>query len=199
MTLSPSRSRLHVVASGLGVVAECMLGHGNSSTRFRYIARQFGALVAPSCCYGERTASRASMPSPHLERKLKETLGDDAGEELAAVTDRIDPIRGDIAELRHGVRGDIAELRHGVRADIAELQHAVRRDIAELRHAVRGDIADLRLEMEQRFAQMEPRFAQMDGSIERSAKEQTRFLFVAWGVLLAAIVGLYGTVVALLR
>ena len=44
---------------------------------------------------------RRVMPSPHLERKLKETLGDDAGTELAAMTDRIDPLRADIAELRH--------------------------------------------------------------------------------------------------
>ena len=99
------------------------------------------------------------MPSPHLERKLKETLGDDAGEELAAVTDRIDPIRGDIAELRHAIRGDIAELRHSMQ-------------------------------------QLE---ARMDARIEGASKEQTRFFFLAWGVLLAAIVGLYGTVVALLR
>jgi len=88
------------------------------------------------------------MPSPHLERKLKEALGDDAGAELAAMSDRIDPIRGDIAELRHA---------------------------------------------------MERGFAQIPALIERSVKEQTRFFFVAWGVLLAAIVGLYGTVVALLR
>ena len=88
------------------------------------------------------------MPSPHLERKLKEALGDDAGAELAAMSDRIDPIRGDIAELRHA---------------------------------------------------MERGFAQIPALIERSVKEQTRFFFVAWGVLLAAIVALYGTVVALLR
>jgi nitrate reductase NapE component len=81
------------------------------------------------------------MPSPHLERKLKETLGDDAGEELASVIDRIDPIRGDIAELRHA----------------------------------------------------------MQSSIEKSAREQTRFLFLAWGILLAGVVGLYGTVIALVR
>lgn len=98
--------------------------------------------------YDDPTASRSLVPSPHLERKLKEALGDDAGAELAAVTDRIDPIRGDIAELRHT---------------------------------------------------MEQRFAQTDAAIERSAKEQTRFFFVAWGVLLAAIVGLYGTMVALLH
>lgn len=81
------------------------------------------------------------MPSPHLGRKLKDALGNDAGEELAAVIDRIDPIRGDIAELRHS----------------------------------------------------------MEAAIERSAKEQLRYFLLAWGVQLAAIVGLYGTVVALVR
>jgi hypothetical protein len=90
---------------------------------------------------------------------LKQALGDDAGAELAAVTDRIDPIRGDIAELRHTTRGDIAELRH---------------TIAELRHT-------------------------MDAAIEKTAREQLRFFFLAWGVQMAAIVGLYGTLVALLR
>jgi hypothetical protein len=129
-----------------------MLGYGNSPTRFRYGMQRFGDLIAPPCCYGDRAATAPPMPSPHLERKLKEALGDDAGAELAAVTDRIDPIRGDIAELRHTV--------------------------------------------ERGFAALE---AKMDAKIEGSAKEQTRFFFLAWGVLLAAIVGLYGTVVALLR
>lgn len=43
---------------------------------------------------------------------------------------------------------------------------------------IRGDIAELRHEMKQGFS--------------KAAKEQTRFLFLAWAVLLAAIVGLYG-------
>ena len=50
---------------------------------------------------------------------------------------------------------------------------------------IRGDIAELRHAME--------------AAIEKSAKEQTRFFFVAWGVQLAAIVALNGTMVALLR
>lgn len=43
------------------------------------------------------------MPSPHFERKAKEALGVDAGQELGAVMDRIDPIRGDIAELKQAM------------------------------------------------------------------------------------------------
>jgi hypothetical protein len=92
------------------------------------------------------------MPSPHLDRKLKEALGDDAGAELAAVTDRIDPIRGDIAELRHLV--------------------------------------------EMGFATQQSR---TEAAIEKSAREQLRYFILAWGVQIAAIVSLYGTVVMLVR
>ena len=73
------------------------------------------------------------MQSPHLERKAKEVLGEDAGQELCTVIDRIDPVRADIAELRH----------------------------------------------------------HMDTAIEKGLREQTRFFFLAWGVILAAIIGLY--------
>jgi hypothetical protein len=88
------------------------------------------------------------MPSPHLDRKLKESLGNDAGEELATVIDRIDPIRGDIAELRHA---------------------------------------------------MEKGFSTQRAEIEKDLREQTRFFFLAWAVLLAAVVGLYGTVIAMVN
>ena len=124
------------------------------------------------------------MPSPHLERKLKEALGEDAGAELAAVTDRIDPIRGDIAELRHSVRAEIAELRHSVSAEIAEL----RQGFARLEAKMDAGFAAARKDLEAATTAVRK---DVDAAIASSAKEQTRFLFLAWAVLLAAIVGLY--------
>ena len=59
-----------------------------------------------------------AVPSPHLDRKLKDSLGSEAGEELASVIDRIDPIRGDIAELRHAMEKGFADQR-------VELEHAL--------------------------------------------------------------------------
>ncbi len=106
------------------------------------------------------------MPSPHLHRKLQESLGDDAGEELAAMIDRIDPIRGDIAELRHAVTSDIAVLRHEMKQGFGLLETKMEAGSTALRKEV-------------------------DAAIATSAKEGTRFLFLAWAVLLAAIVGLY--------
>ena len=57
---------------------------------------------------------------------------------------------------------------------------------------IRGDIAELRHEMQNLGTRMEL-------LVERGLREQTRFFFLAWAVILAAIMGLYGTVVALVR
>lgn len=51
------------------------------------------------------------MASPHLRRKLKETLGSDAGEELAAVTERVDPVLAEMGELRREVRAFAQQLQ----------------------------------------------------------------------------------------
>jgi uncharacterized coiled-coil protein SlyX len=55
---------------------------------------------------------------------------------------------------------------------------------------------------DERFAKQDERFARVDGRIdttqermekvfERGLREQTRFFFLAWSVILAAIIGLY--------
>lgn len=88
------------------------------------------------------------MPvSPHLLRKLQETLGADAAEDLVNMLESTDPFRGDLAELRH-------EMRMG-------------------------------------FTRMDAMEAKFQAALEKGLREQTRFFFLAWSVLLAAIVGLY--------
>lgn len=49
---------------------------------------------------------------------------------------------------------------------------------------IRGDIAELRHEVQMVAARLET-------LMERGLREQTRFFFLAWAVILAAIVGLY--------
>jgi hypothetical protein len=82
--------------------------------------------------------------SPHLSRKIRDTFGTEAGDELIGILDRLS---NDVSELR----GDFAELRH----------------------------------------QMTVGFERMDKRIEIGLREQTRFFFLAWATMLAAIVGLY--------
>ena len=68
--------------------------------------------------------------------------------------------------------------------------------------AHRSDISDLRRDMQAGFARIDERLARMDGRMdtmqasfdammEKGLREQTRFFFLAWSVLLAALVGLY--------
>ena len=74
--------------------------------------------------------------------------------------------------------------------------------LMESMDANRGDIGELRHEMQLGFARIDARFQQVDakfehldarwvGLFEKGLREQTRFFFLAWSVLLAAIVGLY--------
>jgi hypothetical protein len=61
--------------------------------------------------------------------------------------------------------------------------------------ANRGAVGELRHEMQLGFARIDARFeqfeAKMEAVMEKGLREQTRFFFLAWSVLLAAIVGLY--------
>ena len=61
------------------------------------------------------------MPSPGFERKAKEVLGEDAAQELVAVMDRIDLIRGDIAELKQAMLAMDANISQKVLAMDAQM------------------------------------------------------------------------------
>lgn len=81
------------------------------------------------------------MPSPHFERKAKEVLGEDAGQELGTMIDRIELMRGDIAELRHAVE------QAATRKDVVDANAALRADMAEGFATLRVQIADVRSDL----------------------------------------------------
>jgi hypothetical protein len=104
--------------------------------------------------------------TPHLQRKLQQTLGAEAAGDLGAWMQSMDAHRTDIGELRREMQLGFAKL-------------------------------------DERFARVDERFARVDGRmdtmqerfeklLEKGLREQTRFFFLAWSVLLAAIIGLYG-------
>jgi hypothetical protein len=117
------------------------------------------------------------MPvSSHLLRKLQETLGADAADDLATWMEGMDANRGDIAELRHEMQLGFARMDARFQQVDARFQQVDAR-------------------FEQVLAMMDARFLliQTQGSerLEKALREQTRFFFLAWAVQLAAIVGLY--------
>ncbi len=134
------------------------------------------------------------MPvSSHLLRKLQETLGADAADDLATWMEGMDANRGDIAELRHETQLGFA------RIDTRFEKIQDRLDKVD----TRLDKVDARFErMEERFDKLASRFDQVDATflviqekgnaaLQKAMRDQTRFFFLAWSVQLAAFVGLY--------
>ena len=56
--------------------------------------------------------------SPHLSRKIRDTLGQEAGEEMIGILDKVS---SDISDLR----GDVAELRHQTHMGFARLEKVI--------------------------------------------------------------------------
>jgi hypothetical protein len=121
------------------------------------------------------------MPiSPHLLRKLQETLGAEAADDLVSRMDYMDASRGDIGELRH------------------EMQLGFARMDARFER-VDARFEQLQAMWDERFQNGQTRMeglidkgqAKMEALFERGLREQTRFFFLAWAVLLAAIIGIY--------
>jgi hypothetical protein len=129
-------------------------------------ARWFGAGRLDGLSTLPVTNGGSMATSPHLQRKLQQTLGADAAGDLWAWMQSMDAHRTDIGELRREMQLGFAKL-------------------------------------DERFARVDERFARVDGAmntmqerfeklLEKGLREQTRFFFLAWSVLLAAIIGLYG-------
>lgn len=96
--------------------------------------------------------------TPRLSRKLHDTLGDEAAEDLVSWMQERESYHGDLrAEMRAGfakLDARLGDLRETMRADIAEFRETTRADIAELRQQMEAGDAGLRQEMVQRSADL---------------------------------------------
>lgn len=69
---------------------------------------------------------------PRLTRKLQETLGAEAAEDLVTWSDQIDANRGDIAELRHEMQIGITRIEARADQRAAALETLVEKRTADL-------------------------------------------------------------------
>jgi hypothetical protein len=107
--------------------------------------------------------------TPSLQRKLQQTLGAEAAGDLGAWMQSMDAHRTDIAELRHEMRLGFAR-------------------IDERFARVEGRMDSMEAKFDGRLDAIRERF---EGMLEKGLREQTRFFFLAWSVILAGIIGLY--------
>lgn len=109
------------------------------------------------------------MPiSPHLHRKLREALGADAGDDLVNLLEVAQATRADIAELRQEMRVRFAEIESKFPVLRAELEGSMK----ALNSSTQASVSELR------------------ATLEQGLKEQTRFFFLAWAVLIATLIGM---------
>lgn len=74
-----------------------------------------------------------SMPlSPHMSRKLQETLGLEAGEELVTWMSNVDDLRGDVAELRHEMDSRFSVIENRMDQGFARMETLIERRSADL-------------------------------------------------------------------
>lgn len=100
--------------------------------------------------------------SANLQRKLQQALGAEAAGDLVAWMQTMDPLRGEIADLRREMQVGFARMD--------------------------GRMDTMQASFDGRMDALRERF---EGILEKGLREQTRFFFLAWSVILATIIGLY--------
>ena len=115
------------------------------------------------------------MPiTPRLSRKLLQTLGEEAAEDLVNWMQQVDAQRAELRELN-----ELNFSRFDAR--LAESRQATQADVAELRQEMRVGFADLRQEM-----------AHLETRLERRIADLIKWSFVFWVGAVGAIAMLAG-------
>ena len=116
--------------------------------------------------------------SPHLSSKLREALGNEAGEELIATVDRA---ASDLSELR----GDLAELRHQMELGFARIDTrfaGVDTKIAGIDTKFAG--------IDTKFAGIDTQLANLRTHIEKQTSRLILWSFGFWVTTLASLAAL---------
>lgn len=107
------------------------------------------------------------MPiTPKLARQLRETLGEEAAE--------------DLVNWMHDMDAQRAETRDAIRADLAELRQEMRAGFASLREESRADLAKTREQMVAGFARAAEERARLEARFERRFGDLLKWSFVFW-------------------
>lgn len=129
--------------------------------------------------------------TPNLQRKLQQTLGPEAAADLGAWMQTMDAHRTDIADLRREMQAGFARIderlaRMDGRMDTMQASFDGR--LEAMTASFDGRLDAMTASFDGRLDGMSTRF---DVIMEKGLREQTRFFFLAWSVILAALIGLY--------
>jgi truncated hemoglobin YjbI len=131
------------------------------------------------------TSQHRSLPMPvtaKLSREFYERFGDKIADELVNWFNQVDAAYR--REFKDLFEANFARLRAELDQRLAQFEAGIERRLARFEAEVQQRLARFEAEIQQRLAQFEVR-------VERRFSEQTRWLFAAWAVVLASVIGLY--------
>lgn len=125
-----------------------------------------------------------------LKTELKIEITSVKSELKSEIADVKSELKSEIAEVKTELKSDIAELRTELTSKIAEVKTELKSDIAEVRTELTSKMADFRDEVNQKINTLSSDFRQLDAGInlnisnsalilERSQKEQLKWLIGA--------------------
>ena len=132
--------------------------------------------------------------TPNLQRKLQQALGAEAAGDLGAWMQSMDAHCMEIRELRREMQVGFAKMDDRLAmmddrfARIDERFARVDGRMDSLQASFDGRTDALQARFDGRLDAVAERF---EATLEKGLREQTRFFFLAWSVLLAAMIGLY--------
>ena len=128
-----------------------------------------------------------------LSREFYEKFGDRIADEFVNWFNQVDATyRSEFKDLF-----DANFSRQDARLEqrLAQFESKVEQRLAQFEAKMEQRLAQFEAKMEQRLAhveaKVEQRLAEMRVELERRIGEQTRWLFAAWAVVLASVIGLY--------
>lgn len=129
-----------------------------------------------------------------LARKLQQTLGDEAAQDLVTWMDQVDTQRDDlralirqVAERQESARADMAELRQEMHLGFAELRQEMQAGFAQVRELIAAETAERKVADAELRADFVESRASLRAEIANVRADLLKWSFVFWVTTLGAV------------
>ncbi|HEX8725299.1 MAG TPA: coiled-coil domain-containing protein [Gemmatimonadaceae bacterium] len=124
-----------------------------------------------------------------LSREFYERFGDRVADEFVNWFNQVDATYR--SEFKDLFEANFSRLEAELDQRLTAFEARVEQRLAQIEAKVEQRLAQIESRVAQIEARVEQRFAELRADLERRLSDQTRWLFAAWAVVLASVIGLY--------
>lgn len=124
-----------------------------------------------------------------LSREFYERFGDRVADEFVNWFNQVDATYR--SEFKDLFEANFSRLEAELDQRLTAFEARVEQRLAQIEAKVEQRLAQIESRVAQIEARVEQRFAELRAALERRLSDQTRWLFAAWAVVLASVIGLY--------